>query len=191
MGSLAAYAPASRDPASPSSGALRSQVRAGTLAGLVFRMLIRTVHESDLPELARLYVAVFNAPPWNDGWSIDTAHERIRRIATNPSAVGVVARDGDLPVSFALGTLEQWTKGEHFHLRKMCTAIGQQRRGIGAAVLEALVRELTARSVEVVFLETHPGSSASAFYRKQGFSPLNLEMLRRRLGVGPRTLGPQ
>ena len=144
-------------------------------------MLIRAVHESDLPELARLYVAVFNAPPWNDGWSIETAHERIRRIAAGPNAVGVLARDGDVPISFALGTLEQWTKGEHFHLREMCTAIDQQRRGIGTAVLEELVRELTARSIQVIFLETRPGSSASAFYRKQGFSRLDLEMLRRPL----------
>jgi ribosomal protein S18 acetylase RimI-like enzyme len=149
-------------------------------------MLIHAVQESDLPELARLYVAVFNAPPWNDGWSIDTAHERIRRIATSPNSVGVLARDGDVLVSFALGTLEQWTNCEHFHLREMCTAIDQQRRGIGGAILDALVRDLAARSVEVIFLETRTGSNASAFYRKQGFSPLNLEMLRRRLGAGYR-----
>jgi aminoglycoside 6'-N-acetyltransferase I len=146
-------------------------------------MLIHAVQKSDLPELARLYVSVFNAPPWNEGWSIDTAQERIRRIVTSPSAVGVLARDGDVLVSFALGTLEQWTNCEHFHLREMCTASDQQRRGIGGAILDALFRELVARSVEVIFLETRPGSNASAFYRKQGFSPLNLEMLRRRLGA--------
>lgn len=152
--------------------------------GLPPRMLIRTVHESDLPELARLYVAVFNAPPWNDGWSVDTAHERIRRIATGPNAVGVVAFDGDVPVSFALGTLEQWTNGEHFHLKEMCTAIDQQRRGVGSAILDALVRELAARSVRVIFLETRPGSNAATFYRKHGFSALDLETLRRKLGNG-------
>jgi hypothetical protein len=32
--------------------------------------------------------------------------------------------------------------------------------------------------------ETQPGSNASAFYRKHGFSPLNLEMLRRGVGAG-------
>jgi ribosomal protein S18 acetylase RimI-like enzyme len=146
-------------------------------------MRIHAVLESDLPELARLYVAVFNAPPWNDGWSVDAAHERIRRIATSPNAVGVLARDGDVLLSFALGILEPWTNCEHFHLKEMCTAIDQQRRGIGTAILDALVRELAARSVGTIYLETRPGSNASAFYRKHGFSGMNLEVLRRRLGA--------
>ena len=144
-------------------------------------MRIHAVQDSDLPDLARLYVAVFNAPPWNDGWSVDAAHERTRRIATSPSAVGVLARDGEVLLSFALGILEPWTYCEHFHLKEMCTAVDRQRRGIGTAILDALLRELEARSVGTIYLETRPRSNASAFYRKHGFAAMKLEVLRRRL----------
>lgn len=104
---------------------------------------------------------------WRLKWRAGIAH----------GCASIRSRRATCPSSRAC--LEQWTRSEHFHLKEMCTAIEHQHRGIGGAVLDALARELAARSVSVIFLETRAGSNASAFYRKHGFSALDLEMLRR------------
>ena len=147
-------------------------------------VVTRILSDQDLPGIARVYVDAFNAPPWSDGWSLDAAQERLRRILASPYSVGVLAEDAGVPVSFALGLMERWVRSEHFHLREMCTLPSRQGEGCGTRVLAALLHELQARSVRKIYLETHPGSTAAAFYRKKGFTPLALESLSLRIGAG-------
>jgi ribosomal protein S18 acetylase RimI-like enzyme len=141
----------------------------------------RVLEASDVAGIAALYVAVFNAPPWNDGWSIDAARERLDGIATAGRSFGVIATDCGVPVAFALGYIDRWISAAHFHLTEMCVAVERQRRGVGADLLHFLERELRARGVEQVFCETRPGTAADSFYRKAGFRQLNLVSLAKRI----------
>ncbi|MEI9947597.1 MAG: GNAT family N-acetyltransferase [Pseudomonadota bacterium] len=135
----------------------------------------------DLEGAASLYQRTFNAEPWNEGWGIEAARERLKPILAAPNGLGVLAcRDGT-PIAFALGYLEQWVSGTHFQLKEMCTAPGQQRQGIGTFVLEFLLRTLKERGVIQVFCETRSGVPAEAFYRRKGFRTLNVAALGKRL----------
>jgi ribosomal protein S18 acetylase RimI-like enzyme len=135
----------------------------------------------DLPGAAALYQQTFNAPPWNEGWDIEAASERLKAILSAPNGLGVVASRDDTPIAFALGYLERWVSGTHFQLKEMCTAPSEQRQGIGKSVLEFLLRTLKERDVSQVFCETRSGVPAEAFYRHAGFRTLNVVALGKRL----------
>ena len=135
----------------------------------------------DLKAAAALYVKTFNAPPWNEGWSIEAATERLQGILDAPNGLGVLARRDNEPIAFVLGYLEQWVSGQHFQLKEMCTAPTEQRQGVGTFVLTFLLQALKGRGVIQVFCETRAGVPAEAFFRRAGFRTLNVVALGKRL----------
>src|SRR5690606_1917790 len=64
---------------------------------------IRELDATDLPEATRLYVRVFNAPPWNDQWTEATAGTRLRQTLQTPGALGLAIRDADRIIGVAIG----------------------------------------------------------------------------------------
>lgn len=40
-------------------------------------MNYREIHIEDIKELVEIYIEAFNAPPWNDKWTIETASKRL------------------------------------------------------------------------------------------------------------------
>jgi aminoglycoside 6'-N-acetyltransferase I len=135
----------------------------------------------DLEGATSLYRQTFNAPPWNEGWGLEAASERLKVILSAPNGFGVLAKREGAPIAFALGYLETWVSGTHFQLKEMCTAPGQQRQGIGTFMLEFLLRTLKERGVIQVFCETRAGVPAEGFYRRMGFRTLNVVALGKRL----------
>ena len=135
----------------------------------------------DLEGGVSLYQQTFNAPPWNEGWGSDAAGQRLKAILSASNGLGVLANREGTPLAFALGYLETWVSGSHFHLKEMCTAPGEQRQGIGSSLLEFLLLTLKERGVVQVFCETRTGVAAEAFYRRAGFRTLNLVSLGKRL----------
>ncbi|HEY3256517.1 MAG TPA: GNAT family N-acetyltransferase, partial [Polyangiaceae bacterium] len=128
-----------------------------------------------------LYQETFNAAPWNEGWELETASERLHGILAAPNGVGVLASRNGVPLAFALGYSERWVSGAHFRLKEMCTAPGHQQQGLGTFVLEFLLHALKARGIVQVFCETRPGVPAEAFFRRAGFRTLNVVALGKRL----------
>lgn len=147
-------------------------------------METRPLREQDIDRVAALYCHVFNAAPWNDGWTITAAHERLARFMANPDSLGVLAVEEEKVLGFALGACERWVDGEHFHLKEMCTDPERQRQGVGSAVLADLCAHLQHRGVQAIYLQTAAKGAADPFYRKHGFRVINLQtMLRTRLSV--------
>ena len=135
----------------------------------------------DLERAASLYQLTFNAAPWNEGWELPVASERLEGILNAPNGLGVLATRDGVPVGFALGYFEKWVSGAHFRLKEMCTLPNQQRQGIGQFLLEFLLKTLKERGVIQVFCETRSGVPAEAFLRGVGFRTLNVVALGKRL----------
>ena len=135
------------------------------MGGLEFRRL----EPAHLPAAARIYADCFNAPPWEDGWSDERASYRLEALLAFPTAAGCVALQRDNLVGFALGHAEPWTDGAHFYLNELCVEMGQQRQGIGSALLGHLVCELRQGGIGAVYLLTEHASAAEAFFVQQGF----------------------
>src|SRR5690348_805172 len=131
-------------------------------------MEFRNISSDDLDALAEVYVKAFNAPPWNDGWTILAACERLSRFVITEGSYGVVAQEDGVVLGFALGRLERWIDGEHFHLKEMCVTPERQRSGVGSRILDALTSRLTQLGVSAVYLETLPHTQAAMFYERHG-----------------------
>ncbi|HET7539330.1 MAG TPA: GNAT family N-acetyltransferase [Polyangiaceae bacterium] len=135
----------------------------------------------DLEGVASVYLDTFNAEPWNEGWELEVARERLRGIFGAPYGLGVLASRQGVPIAFALGYFEPWVTGSHFQLKEMCTRPSEQHQGIGTRLLDFLLHTLKERGVLQVFCETRAGVPAEAFYRHAGFRTLNVVALGKRL----------
>jgi aminoglycoside 6'-N-acetyltransferase I len=133
-------------------------------------MAHRTIDDFAAPVLdaaARLFVSVFNAAPWNDGWSVVSARARLQDVVETPGFVGVALHHGPDLCGFAIGHMEHWFTGRHFLLQEMCVCTELQRQGIGTDLIDAL--ELRLHGVEQVYLLTERHSPAQRFYERCGF----------------------
>lgn len=121
-----------------------------------------------LPACAALFVETFNAEPWNDGWTVQTATARLEEMLSTPGFVGVALMINERVTGAALGQIESWFSGRHFYLREMFVRIDLQRRGKGARLLEGLAARCP--NVEAMYLITDRGSPAQHFYERHGFA---------------------
>jgi hypothetical protein len=82
---------------------------------------MESFREEHLDECANLLVAGFNAEPWNDSWTLDTARKETTKV---PGFVGSVALNEGV-VAFATGYREPDDGRDVFYPRDLFN--GQQR----------------------------------------------------------------
>ena len=136
-------------------------------AGLSFE----PIDAGNVARYVPLYVAVFNAPPWNDGWTEAAAFERLGGFASEARFLGVGALFQGQPVGLALGHGERWTDRWLFQLREMCVATACQGQGVGRALMANFEAELRRAGYGTVYLQTGQDAPARAFYEAAGFVP--------------------
>lgn len=147
-------------------------------------LAIDSFQRDKLEDGARLYRTVFNEPPWDDNWTLESAQTRLSEIIETPGYRGYSASLEEELVGLVMGNLEQWYTGEHFYLKEMCVRPSRQRRGIGTTLMEYLTRDLREDGVERVYLLTMQESPAREFYETNGFR-LNEQMGMQSLQLGP------
>lgn len=128
-----------------------------------------------------VYRSVFNAPPWNDGWSTEAASERLRVFTSFPTFQGIGLVRDSRPAGLALGWGERWTEGWTFHLKEMCLAQTLHRQGLGTRLMNALEESLRRQGFDSIHLQTGRTAPAANFYQQQGFRSLDLVSLAKRL----------
>lgn len=139
------------------------------------------VTPSDVESFAELYVSVFNAPPWQDGWSASAAAERLRSLAAAPHFEALGAFHAGTPVGLVLGCGERWVNGWVLHIREMFIAASLQRRGVGRQLLAQFESSLV-RNYTHVYLQTAARVPAHAFYSDCGYTAIDLVSMRKRIG---------
>jgi aminoglycoside 6'-N-acetyltransferase I len=122
-----------------------------------------------LEQCARLLVATFNAEPWNDEWTLDTAKKELTWTMGVPGFVGLVSLDEGV-VAFATGYREPDDRREVFYLKTFCVKPDAQGTGVGSRLLGHLREHLDKGGVNTIYLITHKGTPAEAFYRKNGYT---------------------
>ena len=122
-----------------------------------------------LEECANLLVATFNAEPWNDEWTLDTAKRELTWTMGVPGFVGLVSLDEGV-VAFATGYREPDDRREVFYLKTFCVKPDAQGTGVGSRLLGHLREHLDKSGVNTIHLITHRGTPAEAFYRKNDYT---------------------
>ena len=132
-------------------------------------MKIRTIREDDLPQLADLFVSVFNDPPWSQEWQKEWAYERLSIIFKSYRFYGCLAEVDDNPVAAILSRLSSF-KGElELEIMENFVLREEQRKGIGAALLNELKAYAKQDGIRCFVLQTGRDTFAKQFYLKYGF----------------------
>jgi aminoglycoside 6'-N-acetyltransferase I len=129
---------------------------------------IEPLREGHLDECARLFVSTFNAEPWNQSWTLETAQKKLAWTLRVPGFLGWVSLD-DRIVAFAAGYRQQEDEGEVFYLAILCVGPKAQGTGVGSRLTDHLEEQLANGGVNKVYLITHKGTPAESFYRKRGY----------------------
>ena len=129
---------------------------------------IETFEIDHLDDCAHLFMTAFNAEPWNDSYTLDTAKKQLAWHLEVPGCVGLVTVSDGI-VAFAVGYREPTDVGDVFHLSIFCVRPDAQRTGVGSRLLNRLAERLGKSGVNSIYLGTNKGTPAEAFYRKHGY----------------------
>ncbi len=109
---------------------------------------IEALREEHLDECAHLYVSTFNAEPWNQRWTLETAQKKLAWTLGVPGFLGWVLSLGDGIVAFAAGYRQQEDEGEVFYLAILCVGPKAQGTGMGSRLTGHLEGELGKQGVK-------------------------------------------
>ena len=131
-------------------------------------MEIRKILKSDLEELANLMVDVYNAPPWNNKWTVETALESLSDISGFPKFFGNVIVDGNKIIGAIIGHIRRYGSESTFYIDEFF--ISEKYRGTGLAknLYQTSIKQLQQRGINGAFFTTLKNSRAYNFYVKQG-----------------------
>jgi aminoglycoside 6'-N-acetyltransferase I len=130
---------------------------------------IETFGQGRLDECAHLLVSTFNAEPWNDEWTLDTAKQELIWTMEVPGFAGLISLDEGV-TAFATGYREPDDRREVFYLKTFCVRPDAQGTGVGSRLLARLKEYLSQNGVNTIYLITHKGTPAEAFYKKNGYT---------------------
>ncbi len=134
---------------------------------------IRNLGLADIEKCIDLFIAVFNAEPWNDNWTQESAYHRLHDIFISPHFVGLVYEDNDKLLGAVFGNIEQWYEGMHYNLREIFVSNEAQGKGIGQMLLAKLEGIIKESDVRTVILYTSREDKTSGFYKKNGYIDLD------------------
>ena len=124
--------------------------------------------ENHLDELAQLYVETFNAEPWNDEWTFETARKRLYMMLHTHVSFGLcVFQEGQM-CGAVLGTTEQYFDGLMFEVKEYWVKNELRGKGIGSKLFGEMEKRLQGREVKNIILITAKGNATEHFYHKQG-----------------------
>ena len=131
-------------------------------------MEIRKILRSDLEELAKLMVAVYNAPPWSNKWTKETAMESISDILDFPKFFGNVIVDGNKIIGAIIGHIRRYATESTFYIDEFF--ISEEYRGTGLAkeLYQTSIKQLKQKGISGAFFTTLKNSRAYYFYVKEG-----------------------
>lgn len=130
------------------------------------------VNESDLQECSKLFVNTFNAPPWNDKWSYETAYNRLKDIMNTPGFWGLLGKENGEVKVVALGCLQHWYDGEVYEIKELYTHKELRGKGLGTQIMSRLTHRLEEKGVKSVWLITAEGDKTEKFYFNNGYKKI-------------------
>ena len=130
---------------------------------------IKDMELSDIAEYAELFVSVFNAEPWNDSWTKETAQIRIENMMKTDTFIGKALYAGNELQGLICGQKKQYYNGTHFHIEEFCVKTSEQNKGFGSALLKSLEKALSEIGVSNIYLITSKGDKTEGYYSKRGF----------------------
>ena len=117
-------------------------------------MEIRKILKSDLEDLARLMVEVFNTPPWNDTWTEETASESLLSLIDAPGFYGNVMVEGTAIIGAIMGNKRLYSTETTYYLYEFFVSDKYRGKGVSKKLYEKTMSELKKEGVSGAFFTT-------------------------------------
>lgn len=127
----------------------------------------------DIDRLLEIYIDTFNAPPWNDKWTKETAGKRLRQMINVEDFYGISAYKEDLLYGMILGSKEQFFDGVKFNIKEFCVRNDLRGQGVGTKILCEFENRLKEQGVNEIVLFTIRTDVTEGFYLKKGLKAYN------------------
>ncbi len=131
------------------------------------------IDHSLLPELCALYIDAFNAPPWNDEWTMETTNKRLTQMMHCEGFYGLACFSEGALWGMILGNQEHFYDGTHFNIKEFCVRRGLRGKGVGSNLLSEFEHRLLEQGIDVLYLFTSRTDETETFYQKRGFESWN------------------
>lgn len=122
---------------------------------------LRAGGPQDLPQVNSIMQEAFD-PRFGEAWT----SSQCMGMLSLPGVWLTIAADGDRDVAFALAR----STGEEAELLLLATRPDARGRGIGGALLRAVIEEARHRGGKVIHLEVRAGNEAVQLYAREGFA---------------------
>lgn len=126
-----------------------------------------------LSEVSEFYVKSFNAPPWNDKWTKESATRRLTQMINSEGSYGIVCYLDEEPVAMILGNHEYYYDGMHFNIKEFCVDHSKKGKGIGRKLLEEFTIRLKDMGIDNIYLWTSRTDMTEGFYKKNGYEVID------------------
>lgn len=127
----------------------------------------RKITLENINEMADLFVESFNASPWNEKWTKETASKRLHQMINVEDFYGLCAYEENEICGMILGRMEQYYDGMVFQIKEFCIKNTKRGRGFGSVIFQEFKKRLKEKGIIEIYLMTKRGEFTEDFYRKQ------------------------
>lgn len=140
-------------------------------------LIYEVMNEKHIPQLAKMYVDAFNAPPWNDRWTVETVTKRLLQMVHCDGFYGLLSYENDKVCGMILGNHEVFYDCIHFNIKEFCVCSKIRGTGIGSTLLKEFEKRLLERGIDEIYLITSRTEQTEIFYQRKGYRSCN-DMVR-------------
>ena len=131
-------------------------------------MEIRKIEANDISSMLPVYISYYNNQE-NSCWTEITAGKRIHQVLSMEDSYGLIMKDNDATVGFAMGYFKQYDDIKGYTLEEILIAAEYQNKGYGSALLSELEMQVRKHGAACIELQAVADEQHEHYYGKAGF----------------------
>lgn len=132
--------------------------------------MIRELNANDMEACAHLLIEAYNAEPWNNHWTIETATRYLNEYFSSAQFVGFVLCEKDAIIGAMFAHRKTWWTNDELFVDEFYITPSLQRQGYGKALLAHAEEYVKSQNLAGLTLLTNKYFPARNFYEKHGFT---------------------
>lgn len=123
---------------------------------------------TDIEKVIPLYIEYYNEQE-DAEWTEDTVFKRIHQVVTREDSYGLILKDGNTTIGFAMGYFEQYDDGKAYDLIEIVISHEYQRKGIGTSFMKELEKRVKELGAFLIQLQSMNDEKHNNFYENLGY----------------------